>query len=364
MSFNTIPKEEFADWLTPREVLNRLPTHLKSAAKKAALGHRLQDGLIRAAAGVVPGSSKSNERWEIKREVWADWDYFAEEPAFWDRGEYQMRTATDYVYETRTGKRVYDVRLDPQGVEKLVATVSARPPPAATVGTAGPRDLEPATDDGDSITADEYRRWLSVTAVVKLFAEDKLSIGLFGPRLMKRLLDAEVIAVGETYTLRRGQDKTVFLHRVIPTGLWARAIPDNAFWRMNEIDIRIPSNSRSPDTFYTLRGVKFRPRDIWRMLDREEAADLMLVSAVPAAHEAPELLVSVAASNGPKISPKVLLDWARQFGERNRDAVFRVFLLNARSAFPDKWISEKRMKDAIAELRLTKSRGNPTIRQK
>jgi hypothetical protein len=75
--------------------------------------------------------------------------------------------------------------------------------------------------------------------------------------------------------------------------------------------------------------------------------------------------VSTAPNRLPaKVPPKELRAWAADFGKRNPDATFKIFLQNARLVFAQFRVTERPMQQVIAELGMTKGRGNPAITRK
>jgi hypothetical protein len=118
------------------------------------------------------------------------------------------------------------------------------------------------------IERSEYERWLLPREVKVAFLAANIEFKTFGPRLMKRLLDGEVSAAAETLTFRLHGIATKEKLQLIFPALWQFAAPDDAFWSLAEIDIVVRQEGGRADVQHTLRGLKFDPGGIERMLGR------------------------------------------------------------------------------------------------
>jgi hypothetical protein len=83
----------------------------------------------------------------------------------------------------------------------------------------------------------------------------------------------------------------------------------------------------------------------------------------PASSQPPEVATSSAPIKD-KIKPAALRTWILDFANRNPGSSFRKILQNARLAHPQLRVTERPVKDVIAELKLTLSVGNPLILRK
>jgi hypothetical protein len=119
--------------------------------------------------------------------------------------------------------------------------------------------------------------------------------------------------------------------------------------------------------------VRFDPAGV-RALTPNTRGPMTLTDAIAAGHlnrPLPTLVATQAPTariGGAPIAAKVprpaLRAWVGQFGARNPDAHFADFLAGARAHFPGLRVAERPVRDEIANLGLTKTRGNPAIKRK
>jgi hypothetical protein len=143
------------------------------------------------------------------------------------------------------------------------------------------------------------------------------------------------------------------------------------FWKTAHCTARVPNpdiRSAGKQEFKCF-DVRFEPSRIYKMAG---AANIRFPAPTPttpatpatAAPTAPNRNMAERRDHRPKIDKKTLLSWTAEYGRRNPQTSFGVFLRNARSAFPQFRVGERPMKAAIAELGLKLSVGNPTILRK
>ncbi len=152
---------------------------------------------------------------------------------------------------------------------------------------------------------------------------------------------------------------------VISPGTWESALrigdPDQDFWTSGSLVVNThePGRSSLARTFF---DVRFYPHLVAHI------AAIKLARAQPVA--APPILTppnprrTQRPTSGLKVSRTDLRAWVKRFGASNPGAPFGVILQNARMHFRQFRVTERPLKDIIAELGMTKSRGNPAIRQK
>lgn len=114
MAGQFLEEEEFDEWLTPNEALNRLPGVWPGRAKMEWIASRLADGLIEGAVGTIfVRDDPPKYRIVLARRDWVAWDFLNDEQ-FWIAGDYKgMIVAQLESGEMRVPFRAYDVRIDP-----------------------------------------------------------------------------------------------------------------------------------------------------------------------------------------------------------------------------------------------------------
>ena len=224
----------------------------------------------------------------------------------------------------------------------------------------------------DDPTAEQFRDWIKpFDALTPLHAIGlDAATGEIYRRLRRGMLWAAG-SVGETASFRGPDDP----RSVIPALWWehapAIAGPNHIFWRTGGLTLTVPTTTATAASFNTYEhfGVRFEPEGLQRMADDVGVVVHLtktrrLAALLMAAPSQPEVDAAPRAPPPPKVTLGELVRWAKPFGEANRDATFAVFLKNARTHFRNRRVTERPMRDAIAKLGMTKSRGNPTITRK
>lgn len=157
--------------------------------------------------------------------------------------------------------------------------------------------------------------------------------------------------------------KGQYVFHEVPVSLWADwggHNGDQSFWSVGDTEILLRSRAvgayggRQPRV--RLYGVRLNPSDVTKQFP-----DVQLSAAEPAA--ASRSIVASKAAPYPKVGRMELKAWVATFGAANPAAPFAVFLANARIHFRNQQVTERPLKAAIADLGMTKSRGNPAIRR-
>lgn len=168
-----------------------------------------------------------------------------------------------------------------------------------------------------------------------------------------------------TYDVTNGEDNVVHFVALEPP-LWrVTSVEDPAddFWAVGRIVVRIPRSSTRPWLKeYTFFDVRFGPEDVTSIpAIRFARAKHQQPTAIPTA---PKAVSAPKVHRPPKIDRSLLEAWIRDYGATNPDAPFQHFFANAKLQFPAHQITQRPVRDAIAKLGLTKSRGNPAITRK
>jgi len=110
-----LSEDEFDEWLTPSQALDRLPGIWPRSTKIEWIATRIADGVIDSAADMVFVRGQPEEHLVLARSDWAEWDH-ARDEQFWIAGDYNGTLVVQISESTepmRVPFRAYDVRLDP-----------------------------------------------------------------------------------------------------------------------------------------------------------------------------------------------------------------------------------------------------------
>jgi hypothetical protein len=150
--------EEFDHWHKPQEVFAMLPPGLDWSTIALSIGRRMLDGLIQTAAETIVSKGEPRGPVKLDPSVWRDLVHTGPGiQRFWQTGEYEVSVPT--VYNNTARARVYGVRLDPEGVRKLIGSLTTRPVASAPVLTAPIEAPPPAADDRKPLPSAEQRRF-------------------------------------------------------------------------------------------------------------------------------------------------------------------------------------------------------------
>jgi hypothetical protein len=152
---NPLTEDEFRRWWTPAQVLEMLPKDLSGPERRDAVAKPIKDGLVLTAAGAMVLPDREPRRFvPIRKGVWEHWGYRAGSPdaeAFWKLGRYEVYERDAEGYAGELLGRLYDVRLDPEGVRQFIL-----PPAAAPVS---PASAPPDQATPTKTTRGELREW-------------------------------------------------------------------------------------------------------------------------------------------------------------------------------------------------------------
>lgn len=119
-SENHIASAEYETWLTPRQVLDQLPTSWSWETSCRTIANNLRDGLICAVAEVIVIGEVHSKFFKLPGRSWEGWACLAD-PDFWTAGTRQhYADGAGSRYRADFAFRAHRVRLDPSGVSKLL----------------------------------------------------------------------------------------------------------------------------------------------------------------------------------------------------------------------------------------------------
>lgn len=211
----------------------------------------------------------------------------------------------------------------------------------------------------EPVSQAEFETWLTPVQVAD--ALPHLTQPTMRSAVAERLEAGIILAVAERADIG-GQLRPLF---EIPKRAWVgwASKGDHKFWESGQTDFPKPDSTGYGRRRGTIRafGVRLDPegvRAFARYISPEKGepiSDRSPVEERTPIHQNPSLT---------KPSRIELRAWVAWFGNNNPDATFGVILLNAKLHFPNRQVTERPLKDAIAELGLTKKRGNPAIKRK
>jgi len=264
---------------------------------------------------------------------------------------------------------------------------------------------------GDTISPEHYAAWLSPAQV--LSALKSIGYDASTKLVLSQLRAGVILAVARriTYWDSKGEMRDVD-YRVMSRGHWMDIQDDELdhddFWKTGiaktypkELAALVAMGEReAPDMIAV--GIRFEPRGIRGLVPNTKEVTLADLHAggylnrpLPALAPEPSpppadtlttmlgspkleivegaLPVPAPVSEGapapsntllPKVPRSDLKAWVAAYGGRNPDAHFADFLAAANARFRGQRVTERPLKREIAELGLTKTRGNPAIRRK
>jgi hypothetical protein len=122
---DVLTREEYEQWVFPMHALALLKDAADVETLVSDIADHLEDGLIRAAAETlkVTGSDQTWQYVELDPRFWLGWSCIAD-TAFWQTGNRELFRDSEPCRRFQLAPmRMYRVRFDPDGIEKL------RPPP-------------------------------------------------------------------------------------------------------------------------------------------------------------------------------------------------------------------------------------------
>lgn len=146
----------FRDWLPAREVSARLSDTLGALTGRSALWDRLCAGLARAAAShmaVARGRAQPGPTW-VARKTWLAVTGIVHDD-LWETDQLTAWVLLDG-HSQKTRFDFYDVRFEPDGVEKMLPTTPK--PGARTADDDGP-DGEPEDGNGPPVDRSDLEAW-------------------------------------------------------------------------------------------------------------------------------------------------------------------------------------------------------------
>jgi hypothetical protein len=219
------------------------------------------------------------------------------------------------------------------------------------------------------VSLEEFPTWFTPRQAI---AETALSESVAVRELIKRLEHGLVIGSAETASWpKRDGTKEARQRLTIPAAWWGKATglmaTNNDLWTTGRVTFHVNDGIRDERTI-TCFGVRFRPFDVISIrhglivpsvheIQAEVAARVIapLYRAKPAANKAQSI---------PKATREELSSWLQANSSDLKNAVFDEIAAKARDAIPNRRITRQPLRDAIGELKMTKNRGNPTIRRK
>jgi hypothetical protein len=187
----------FDDWITPRAALNLMRQNEFDICA-LAIGHRIQDGLIRTAAEtfVLKGKPPRDNVF-LPLSFWEGWPFLAD-LTFWNNGDTVRFIKSSGGYSSSVEARAYNIRLDPAGVAKLPnVRLPIRPTPIRG-NVRLPLALgAPEAGTSADVTRSEFDAWFAglssedqCLGLLKLWAKAKAAHP--GRKLVRKLPEAVV----------------------------------------------------------------------------------------------------------------------------------------------------------------------------
>lgn len=218
-------------------------------------------------------------------------------------------------------------------------------------------------------TLEEFVTWLTPASALE--ALDDLSDDTAVRAILTRASNGLVLGAATSARWRSGGKPRSAEIMAIPQEWWGKAEISHtwhSFWTVGDMVVRL-SDGRSSTVEIHLFDVRFDPVTIGAITGGLLPRNVTETPAVSPLTVRASAVVRPAAPTGPqsakpKIDRNVLKDWIAGYAKANPGSSFRAFLTNARLAFPSFHVPELPVKDAIAELKVGLSVGNPLILRK
>jgi len=383
-------------WLAPVDALELLsslfpnPDDAKEAIVQYAASGLIQARCDRAVIRDLLGNESIVEDRVVNREFWA---------AFSDKRQRTMENwkiavfAADHVKDPNHAFSTSFARLLGVKFQKVDIDAAFRLPEWAPPSAKPAPELAPTTE---LLTQAIFDSWEPAGGALNRFPG--LSEQAVLDSLWARLTSGLVTAGAETAVID-GRDEHRQLLR-IPPKWWAQTPALNnvhhSLWRQGVATAAYLAHSFVSRTSALkpaqLFNVRFEPVGFWRVAqpapsanptrsiveanraqarldirpNKDESVDFLTRTAPELVIPSPSSQTSARRSDPlrPKVTRNELREWVHGFAQRNPESSFRVFLQNARLAFPQYRVTERPVRSVIADLKLTKSRGNPAIKRK
>lgn len=218
------------------------------------------------------------------------------------------------------------------------------------------------------VTAEEYALWLAPAAALQQLAPLIRMVAM--DAIVGRLRTGEIHTVARTFRERRRDGSTRTEEYVVVNISSGMNQIEPRFWAVGDLTMA-PDNLREsgyshlrvPGQGPTLdfHGLRFNRDDIQELRD-QLGIEPPPATPPPSSARRPE---SPTTGAPPKVPKERLLAWVQSYAARNPGSPFGIILRNARLEFEPKFrVTERPVKKAIADLKLTLRVGNPSILQK